>query len=79
MVQIYMNNENETWDMMSISPEPIGDLMSFFKDFEDLDRRVLHLRKFLLLMTTIAENELYKKAFDTVKKSYESSKNIVYY
>ena len=42
-------------------------------------RRVLHLRKFLLLMTTIAENELYKKAFDTVKKSYESSKNVVYY
>ena len=37
MVQIYMNNENETWDMMSISPEPIGDLMSFFKDFEDLE------------------------------------------
>ena len=79
MVQFYMNNENETWEMMSVSPEPIGNLMRFFKDFDDLDERELHLRKFIPLMTAIAENEFYKKAFDTVKKSYESRKNVVYY
>ena len=25
MVQFYMNNENETWDMMSVSPEPTNE------------------------------------------------------
>lgn len=79
VVQFYLNNETETWEKMSVSPEPLSELMNFFKDFDDLDKRELHLRKFLPLMTAINENMFYKKAFDTVKEFYELRKNVVYY
>ena len=71
-----MNNETENWDMMSVSPERLSNLIRFFKDFDDLDRRELHLRSFLPLEAAIQENALYKRAFDTVKQLYEDWKHV---
>lgn len=75
-VQFYLNNETENWDMMSVSPERLSNLIRFFKDFDDLDRRELHLRSFLPLEAAIQKNALYKRAFDTVKQSYEDWKHV---
>ena len=64
---------------MFVSAEPLSDLMRVFKDFDDLDRRELHLRRFISMEPEVFENELlYKKAFDSVKVSYELSKNAVF-
>ncbi len=79
MVQFYLNNENESWEMMSVSAVELSDMLRFFKDFDVLDKEQLHLRTFYSIENRIMEKEpSYKKAFDEVKAFYEYNKRIVY-
>jgi len=79
MAQFYLDHKTETWNAMSISTVPLCDLMQFFKNFNELDERELHLRKFLTLNDQTLDNKPgYRKAFEKAKSFYESSKNVIY-
>ena len=74
-VQFYLSKGTQSWDRMSISPEPISEMMSFFKDFDELDKKVLHLRKYRLLRSLDPEKDKdLLIAFEKIKKCYEGLK-----
>ena len=39
IAQFYLNYGTQKWEMLSVSPEPLSELMLFFKDFDALDCR----------------------------------------
>ncbi len=56
MVQFYFNNKTKQWETMSVSKGELSDLMTFFKDFDFIDKNELHLRRFM----SIYENAVCK-------------------
>ena len=75
-VQFYLSKGTQSWDRMSISPEPISEMMSFFKDFDELDKKVLHLRKYRLLRSLDPEKDKdLLIAFEKIKKYCKESYN----
>lgn len=63
-VQFYWNTNTKQWEKMSISSVQLSDLVRFFKDFEELDKRELHLRIWLpITVCAVAETGQYHILF----------------
>ena len=76
MAQFYLNKETDSWEKMSISPEPISEMMSSFKDFDELDKRELHLREFRALKSLGTEKDKdYLAALEKVDNWYKIMKD----
>ena len=76
VVQFYLNKETDSWEKMSISSEPISEMMSFFKDFDELDKRELHLRKYRDLKSLDTEKDKdYLTALEKVDNWYKFLKD----
>lgn len=73
MVQFYYNRTTDQWERMSVSKEPLSDLMRYFKDFDELDERELRLRTFLPIEeNAMTEGSLYHKPYEDARRFYRS-------
>ena len=63
MIQFYFNGKSGLCEKISVSSERLSELMQFFKDFDDLDSKRLHLRKYVSLDKALEDPD-YKKAYD---------------
>lgn len=63
IVQFYWNETEGRWDFMAVSKEPLHEVMNHLKDFEELDRNELHLRKLLPIEDAMQEDSVYYDAF----------------
>ena len=69
MAQFYKNNKTEKWEWMSITLEPIQEMMHFFKDFDEIDKEELHLRRFYNL-DNYRMDACYQNAFIEARRGF---------
>ena len=68
IVQFYWNETDSRWDTMAVSKEPLHEVMNHLKDFEELDRNELHLRRFLPIQEyAMEEGSVYHKEFKSAE------------
>ena len=72
-------SRDDTWEMMSVSREPLSDLMRYFKDFDELDRNELHLRRFLSEKEYAEEGSEYYKEYRKAVSNHERMQRAWYF
>ena len=79
LVQFYYNKMTAECKYMSVSKEPVSDLIRYFHDFDELDKNDLHLRTFLNIdENAIPEDSLYHKFYKDAKRFYQSLYGMTY-
>ena len=68
-IQFYKNEQTEQWEKIALAKEHFSELTRFMNDFEEVDRKELHIRTFLPIEEYAAnEGDTFYQAFLKAKK-----------